>query len=81
MTYQSALTADEASEAAYIKQHGENLAATIADTWLDSWSFLENKNYLRDALIALLTRELSTLETAQGASLAVGGPDYETWLE
>jgi hypothetical protein len=83
MSYQSSYSAQEQAERDYIRECGETGTGTIIDTWLNHWTFLdrERRMELWGKLTDVLTKNLSALEIAQGASVSVGGPDFETWQE
>ena len=82
MSYRTSDTAEEALQAAYIKQHGERMSETVVLTWMDDGR-LDSDDHadLRRALQTTLETFLTGLELAELASRCVGGPDFEAFCE
>lgn len=77
----------EQLEAEYIKQCGEKMARTIAETWGDEIVLHATRNAerRREVIVAYvaeaLDKNLSELEIAETAAEFVGNPSFEEWLQ
>jgi len=88
MSYQSALSADEQARAAYISQCGEKGAVTVVEEIMERYEIAAvlgddqvRRALLAERLRAALEATCDEFELAVIASVAVGGLDYEGWLE
>lgn len=80
--YQSSETTTEQQQAAYIAQHGERLAETVAEVWLEEMPLDEAvKAMLNREMASLIRLRLTTFEQAQMVAKLMGGPSFERWQE
>jgi hypothetical protein len=78
---QSAYSNSELAEQEYIRLHGQRMSRTIVETWLDGFLAFEDNIGLKSALRSALDAHLTDLGIAELASVLVGGPTFEQFLE